>query len=159
MKFKLSIAAFAAALVALGVVASAMSARASGIMITAPPATALPTTQVDFGAVPIGTQVVKPILILNRTREWVHYGGASWPNLQYPGAGVQPYPKGFWSVSPGGELFPCWDIAPQSSCTLHFGWLPYEAGAHTATFMTWYVGQSSGTTYSSNTIAMKGAGN
>ncbi len=160
MRGRVLVAAAAAALVAVGVVASTSSAgQTIPLPLLLTHATALPDVgPLQFGTVPIGTQVVRPLMILNRTNERMDYGGANWPNLQYPGAGVQPYPHGFWNVSGSGEFFPCWVIAPRGSCTLTFGWQPFETGTHSAAFKMWYVGSSSGTTYQSNTMTMIGAG-
>jgi hypothetical protein len=164
MRGRVLVAALAAALVAVGVVASTSSAvpnpgqKIPQLLLVTNTAAVPAVGPLQFGSVPIGTEVVKPLFILNRTSEWMHYAGATWPNLQYPGAGVQPYPKGFWNVGGSGANFPCYDIAPRSSCTLSFGWQPFETGTHTATFTMTYHGLNSSTNYQSNVITMIGAG-
>lgn len=158
MRFKVILAVVAAALVAGVTATTAKASPDPALKIT-------PTSQLQFGTVPIGTMVIKPVVILNRTTEWVYYSGTvnGWPNYDYPGIGVQPFPKGFWEVDPANPYgnttpFTCWDIAPKSSCTLYFGWLPYETGTHTAEFGITYTGYDSGTLYPSEVITMIGTG-
>ena len=159
MRAKMLLAALATAVVAAGAVTSLSAAAPNPA-----PTIVMAPFQVMFGAVPVGTMVIRPVQIVNMTGQWVEYGGASWPNFDYPGYQVQPFPRGFWEVDPANPYgnsapFPCWEIAPRSSCTLYFDWLPYETGTHSAHFGMWYVSEADGKTiYSSNVIMLIGTG-
>lgn len=153
------------ALVATALVASVAALTAKAV--PDPPLKITPAVQLQFGTVPIGTMVIKPVTILNRSSEWVTYAGAGWPNLIYPGSGVAPFPEGFWQVDPanpyaGGsqpwDSSGCTYIAPKASCTLYFDWLPFEAGTKTSSFHIAYSGMDTGTLYTSQTITFIGTG-
>jgi len=107
-----------------GVVALALA----GAAVAAPP-TAFETTPpaLNFGTVPVGTQVQKPVQMLNRTNQVLVYAGARWPNFGNPSG--WDYPYGFWNMSGSGPDFPCYEIPPRSACTLSFGFQPKTPGS------------------------------
>ena len=124
----------ATAIAALAAAALAGSAAAAPV---APP-TAFETTppSLNFGTVMVDSGSTKPVTMINRTKETLYYNGASWPNFQNPSGWSEPY--GFWNVSGSGEFFPCYEIAPRSTCTLNFQFMPKAPGTFTSYFEAHY---------------------
>ena len=140
----------------LGAVAAlgGASAIASAAPVTAPP-TAFQTTppSLNFGTVLVDGSITKPVKLINRTKSTLYYDGARWPNFGNP-VGWE-YPYGFWNVSGSGPDFPCYAIAPKSSCTLMFEFKPYSAGVFSTYFEPTY---NDGITTFSDTTEMRGVG-
>lgn len=144
------------ALAAVGAT-SAVAAPDPGLKIT-------PDKMLNFGTVPVGSLVIKDVTILNRTDTTLYYAGATNGNPGQSGT----YPNGIWGWTgiPGDSLpFACFTIAPKSSCTVPFSFMPYQVGPFTALdaggnpLTNFGYTYTDGTNnYSSNTILMKGVG-
>lgn len=137
-------------LVASCIAALALGAGTTATTAAPPTALKLAPEVMNFGSVSVGSEIIKPLTILNRTDSTLYYESATWPNLQHSLA----YPYGIWNRS--FDPFPCWEIAPKSSCTLDFGFAPAETGLFESTFsMTYNDGVTS---YTSNVVPMRGTG-
>lgn len=133
------------------IAALTFTSQASAATAAPPTPLKLSPSYVTFGTVLLGSESYKPISIINRTNTTLSYAGASWPNLQHPELA---YPYGIWNAS--DSPFPCYEIAPKSSCSLTFRFVPASTGAFSSTFYMLYTDGTS--TFTSNTILMRGYG-
>ena len=145
----------ALAATAVAAVAAAALAGSAAAAPVAPP-TAFETTppSLNFGTVMVDSGSTKPVTMINKTKGTLYYNGALWPNFQNPAGWSEPY--GFWNVSGSGPFFPCYEIAPKSTCTLNFQFMPKTAGVFASYFEVHY--RTAGGQDHSDTTLMRAVG-